>query len=111
MDFTRITPDFAIGGQITVADVAQVYSLGFKSIICNRPDGEDISQPLFEDIEAAAATTGLAVSYVPVPPNGPDDTHVANFVQAYDALPKPILAYCRTGGRSKTIYEQALANR
>ena len=107
----RISDDFAIGGQISVADVAQVHSLGFESIMCNRPDGEDISQPLFEDIEAAAATTGLAVAYVPVPRTGPGERHVQSFHEAYENLPKPIFAYCKTGGRSKAVYEQALANR
>ena len=47
-------------GQITAADVPALADRGFRSIICNRPDGEGPDQPTFEEIEAAAQDAGLA---------------------------------------------------
>ncbi len=109
MEITRITDAYAVTGQLNAAKVTQAHSLGFKSIICNRPDGEDISQPLFEAIAAAADATGLSARYVPIAPVGPSKDDVLAFMKAYDELPKPVLAYCHKGGRSKAVFEQAFA--
>jgi sulfide:quinone oxidoreductase len=39
---------------------------GFRAIICNRPDGEGMDQPTFEEIEAAARPSGLEARYLPI---------------------------------------------
>ncbi len=44
-DFRRVTEDFSTAPQISVADVAEAARLGFRTIINNRPDGEDPSAP------------------------------------------------------------------
>jgi sulfide:quinone oxidoreductase len=41
---------------------------GFRSIICNRPDGEGNDQPTFSEIEEAARAAGLEAYYMPVVP-------------------------------------------
>ena len=45
--------------QIAPADIAALAAAGFRSIICNRPDGEGADQPVFAEIEAAARAAGL----------------------------------------------------
>lgn len=45
--------------------------MGFKSIVCNRPDGEGEDQPLFETIETVAARAGLRSAYLPIDAAGP----------------------------------------
>ena len=109
MEITRFTDDFSVSGQLTAADVTQAHNLGFRTIICNRPDGEDISQPLFEAIAAAADATGLSAKYVPIAPAGPSPDDVQAFIAAYNGALKPVLAYCRSGGRSKAVFEKAFA--
>ena len=44
-DFRRVTDDFSTAPQISVADVAKAAALGYSTIVCNRPDGEDPGQP------------------------------------------------------------------
>ena len=39
-----ITDDFIVAPQITLQDVAEIASSGFRSVICNRPDGESADQ-------------------------------------------------------------------
>ena len=47
MHITQISQDFSVSPQITAADVAEIANAGFKSIICNRPDFEEPTQPVF----------------------------------------------------------------
>ena len=49
-----ITPTLSVSEQVLSQDVAALATAGFKSIICNRPDGEGADQPSFAEIEAAA---------------------------------------------------------
>jgi sulfide:quinone oxidoreductase len=90
-------------GQIGVADVAAVAAAGFRSIICNRPDDED-GAVACQAIAAAAHALGLAFAYQPVLFSRLSGADGAAFVQALDALPKPVLAYCRTGRRSAALW-------
>ncbi|MEH6666416.1 MAG: sulfur transferase domain-containing protein, partial [Psychrobacter sp.] len=47
-------------GQITPDQVPMIAENGFKTIINNRPDGEEPNQPTSAEIEAAAKEAGLA---------------------------------------------------
>lgn len=99
--------DFSAAGQIGPEDVAEIAEAGFKSIICNRPDGEGHGQPAFAEIEAAAKTLGLETRYIPVTPGQAGPPEVEAFAAALREMPKPILAYCRSGARSNMMFELA----
>ena len=102
-DFRRVTDDFTTAPQITVADVAAAAGLGFATIICNRPDGEDPGQPSAAEIAAAAAAAGIA--YVHIPFSGPPGpAQVEAMRAAVDTSDGPVLAYCRSGTRSITCW-------
>ncbi|CUH60050.1 bifunctional protein tyrosine phosphatase family protein/NAD(P)/FAD-dependent oxidoreductase [Thalassobacter stenotrophicus] len=104
MDIKTLSPQVSVSPQITVADVAKVAEAGFRAIICNRPDGEGADQPNFDEIEAAANVAGLQIAYVPVTAGMVTDDDVAAFASALAELPRPVLAYCRTGTRSATLW-------
>jgi sulfide:quinone oxidoreductase len=107
MDIQRITKDFAVCDQLTKKDVAQAHTLGYATILCMRPDAEEPAHPLYESIARAAETTRIAAKYLPVPASGPTDDNVAAFASIYADLPKPVLAYCRSGGRALATYQRA----
>lgn len=107
MDIRQINDEYAVTGQITVEDLEQVKAMGFKSIVCNRPDEEDPGQPSFADIATKAQELGLEVKHVPVGRMGVDAEAVNGMVDALDELPRPMLAYCRSGARSTAIYEKS----
>ncbi|PKP63862.1 MAG: TIGR01244 family phosphatase, partial [Alphaproteobacteria bacterium HGW-Alphaproteobacteria-8] len=109
MENRTISADFAVSPQITPEDVAKARELGFRAIICNRPDGEGADQPSFGEIEAAAQAAGMQARHVPVTGGMVSDTDVTAFAEALQALPGPVLAYCRTGTRSATLWSLAKA--
>lgn len=103
MQFRRLTDDIAVAGQVTPRDLPEIHAAGFRSLVCNRPDGEAADQPEFASIEAAARENGLAVRYLPIG-HGPMGMREADsFAEAIADLPRPILAYCRSGARSAKL--------
>ena len=95
-----LTEDVAVAGQIRASDVTHVAAMGFKSIMCNRPDGEAPGQPVFSEIDKAAETIGMDTRFVPVISGQATRTDVEKFAAALSELPKPVLVYCRSGTRS-----------
>jgi sulfide:quinone oxidoreductase len=104
MDAKRITETISVSPQITASDLADIEKAGFRSVICNRPDGEGADQPTFEEIEAAAKVLGLETRYLPIVSGKVKDEDASNFGKLIESLPKPVLAYCRTGTRSATLW-------
>ena len=112
MPVQSITPDFAVAGQISAGDLSAIAQAGFKSIICNRPDGEGgAGQPAFADIEQAAKAQGLAVRYLPVVSGQITAEQVIAMARLLAELPAPVLAYCRSGARSTSLWQLAQAQR
>lgn len=98
-DFRRVTDELSVAPQISVADVAEAARLGFRTIINNRPDGEDPAQPLGLEIEAAAQAAGLAYVAIPIR-GGPTPEQVQATLAVLEDADRPILAFCRSGTRS-----------
>jgi len=108
MDIRQINDEYSVTGQIDIEDLDEIKAMGFKSIVCHRPDFESPDQPLFADIAKRAGELGLSISHVPVGPTGVDATAVAGMVDALDEFERPMLGYCRSGARSTAIYQQTL---
>lgn len=104
MDLKPINKGLSVSPQISAEDMADIKARGFRSIICNRPDGEGADQPTFTEIEAAAQAHGLATRYLPVQSGRVSAEDADGFGKALDELPRPVLAYCRTGTRSATLW-------
>lgn len=111
MQIRQVTDEVAVAGQIRPEDVAQIAAAGFRAIICNRPDGEEQGQPDFASIAAAAAAAGLAVRDIPVRNGAMTMAHVEAVGSAIAELPKPVLAYCRSGTRSITLWSLSEAGK
>jgi sulfide:quinone oxidoreductase len=109
MDVKAITTGLSVSPQIAPTDIPALAAQGFRAIICNRPDGEGADQPTFEEIEIAARAAGIEARYIPIVAGKVGDDDAAAFGQALDTLPKPVLAYCRTGTRSATLWSLSQA--
>ena len=107
MQAKAIDADFKAAAQIAPEDVPAIAAQGFRTIMCNRPDGEAPDQPPFAAIEAAARAEGLAVAHLPVVPGQITEEDVAAFRDAVASLPAPIFAYCRSGTRSQNLWQLA----
>ncbi|MBD3678322.1 MAG: TIGR01244 family phosphatase [Rhodobacteraceae bacterium] len=104
MDIRPINDTVGVTGQIQPEDLAALAARGFKSVVCNRPDGEDAAQPAFAEIETAAKAAGLEIRYIPVTHAGITEEQVSAFRAALDDMPKPLLAFCRSGARSASLH-------
>ena len=104
MDIQLLTTHLSVSPQILVSEMQALSEAGFKSIICNRPDGEGLDQPRFAEIAAAASQYGLQAQYLPVESGNARNEDGQAFGQLLSTLPGPVLAYCRTGMRSSTLW-------
>ncbi len=107
----KLDGEITVAPQILAADVAAIAEAGFKTIVCNRPDGEGNDQPLFHEIEEAAKKVGLDAHYLPVESGKVTDDDAAGFGTLIDGAPKPVFAYCRTGTRSVTLWSLSRAHK
>jgi uncharacterized protein (TIGR01244 family) len=109
-DFRALTPAFSVAPQLTEADIARAGELGFKTLINNRPDGEAPGQLSSAEARAAAEKAGMA--YFEAPFAGPPPpAAVEATIEWLGAAKTPILAYCRSGTRSTTVWALAQAKR
>lgn len=103
MEIRQITEDYSVAPQIGAEQVAEIRAAGFRSIIGNRPDSEDGAVP-HDAIEAAARAAGLEFRYIPVVSGQVTQQNVDDQAAALAALPKPVLAYCRSGARCTNLF-------
>jgi uncharacterized protein (TIGR01244 family) len=105
-----ITPDFATAPQLGPGDIAEAAQSGFRSVINNRPDFEGGPvQPTSEAIAEAANDAGLAYAFLPVAPNAHSPDEIGKMRELIDRLPKPVLAFCRSGTRAGNLFRAAAA--
>jgi sulfide:quinone oxidoreductase len=102
MDIRKITEELSVSTQIRVSDVAAIAAAGFRAVICNRPDGESADQPLSDDVAAAVKASGMEWRMQPVSQVTRADASA--FASLLAELPKPVLAFCRSGTRCATLW-------
>lgn len=100
----KLTDALSVSPQIAAADLPALHAVGIRAIICNRPDGEGADQPTVTEIRAAAAPLGIDVHYLPVDTGKVTDDQAAQFGALVASLDGPVLAYCRSGTRSATLW-------
>lgn len=100
MDIRKINDDISVAPQIALAQLPAIKAAGFAAIVCNRPDGEEPGQPSFDQTQAAAEAAGLEARFLPIISGMFTPEDFTAFRQVLADLPKPVLAYCRSGTRS-----------
>ncbi len=109
MDIRTLTENISVAPQIGLEEVADAAQRGFKTLICNRPDGEDSMQPVAEDMADASGDVGITFVHQPVISGSVTFDDVEQFRTLVEESPKPILAYCRSGTRCSTLWALAEA--
>ncbi|MFD0950985.1 TIGR01244 family sulfur transferase [Paraperlucidibaca wandonensis] len=106
--WTQLNAEMAVSEQLAAHELSEIYAAGFRSVICNRPDAEGgDAQPSQHDIAQAAQAVGLQFAYLPLVPGQIGLDEARAFAQLISTMPGPVLAYCRTGNRSQTVYQLA----
>jgi sulfide:quinone oxidoreductase len=104
MQLKQVNTEFWVADQITTQDIELIAARGIKTIFCNRPDGEGPDQPNVAEIEQALQPYGIQIQYLPVVSGKVTDEQAEEFKQLYLQAQKPLLAYCRSGTRSITLW-------
>ena len=103
-----VAPDVCVAPQLTPEAMAEAARQGFKSVVNNRPDYEEgPEQPTNASIEAAARAAGLQYAFLPVQGGYQSPEEIEAFAKLLTELPRPILAFCRSGARSTRLFVAA----
>ena len=108
MSIRTLDSNFHVAGQINPGQVSDLAQLGYRTVICMRPDHEGgADQPVFADMAKAAGQAGLEAFYLPVVPGQMTSEQVAELKTILSKTAGPILAYCASGNRCAAAYEMA----
>jgi sulfide:quinone oxidoreductase len=109
LDIRSLDDRIAVAPQINEADFAEIARKGYRTIINNRPDGEQPGQLTAARAAELAAGQGLAYVYVPVNAQTMGPAVWEAFDTAMAGNPGPVLAHCRSGTRSTHLWAYAEA--
>lgn len=111
MELKRINDDVSVAPQISPDDMPAIRAAGFTTIINNRPDGEAPDQPTSETMRAAAEAAGLTYHFIPLGREGVSSQMVEEERDVLEGSDGPVLAFCRSGTRSTTLWALAQAGK
>ncbi len=111
MELKRINDDVSVAPQISPEDLPVIKAAGFTTIINNRPDGESPDQPTSATMQAAAEAAGLSYHFIPLGRDGVSPQMVEATEAAIEGSAGPVLAFCRSGARSTTLWALSQAGK
>lgn len=100
----QVSDKLFVAPQLTVGDIRAAKASGIAAIVNNRPDGEEAGQPTALDNRRVAQEARLGYTHIPVVPGQITKGQVADFQAALAQADGPVLAHCKTGTRSATLY-------
>jgi uncharacterized protein (TIGR01244 family) len=104
MKTVRISDSLSVSGQPALGDFPALAAQGFKTVINDRPDGEEPGQPGAAAETAAARDAGMAYRFIPVTGQTITEADIVAFQAAVAAATGPVLAHCKSGTRSLTLH-------
>lgn len=110
MDLQALDESLTVSAQISPADIPRLAEQGYRTLISNRPDGEEDGQPTAADLATAAEASGMEFVHIPVVAGAITDSDIEVFADAIKAAPGRAHAFCRTGTRSTTLWALAQAS-
>ncbi len=105
LEIVSVTPEFAIGHQLSTDDFASLRAAGYASVLNARPDDEIGTYLVSQDAMRAAHANGLAYAFCPTEGHEIFEPEIVDrFERALVELPKPIFAHCKTGTRAVILW-------
>lgn len=109
MDIRQLTPAFSVSPQIDPQDIAQIAQLGYKTVICNRPDAENPASHHVAQMQSEADKHGLTLLLNQFATPMLSMEHVEAQKALLQDAQTPVLAYCASGTRSTMVWSLAMA--
>lgn len=107
MQAVRFTDRLLIAPQIAPEDITALAAQGVRAIINNRPDNEEPGQLSAAEAARLAAAAGIAYHHLPTTGPGMDLATAERFAALVDGADGAVLAHCRSGTRSATLWAVA----
>jgi uncharacterized protein (TIGR01244 family) len=111
LELKRINDDISVAPQISPDDMPAIKAAGFKTVINNRPDDEAPDQPTSATMQAAAEAAGLTYHFIPLGREGVSPEMIEAERAVLEGSDGPVLAFCRSGTRSTTLWALAQAGK
>jgi uncharacterized protein (TIGR01244 family) len=99
-----LAPGISAAGGLDQPDIEALADAGVKTIVNNRPDGEDPGQLDAAEARRLAEARGIAYHHIPVTAATLSRADVDAFAAVLAAAPKPLVAHCRSGTRSTLLW-------
>jgi len=99
-----LRPGLSITGGLHRPDIEALARLGVRTIVNNRPDGEDQGQLSAAEARRLAEAHGLVYHHIPITAATLSRADVDAFAAALRDAPTPVVAHCRTGTRSTLLW-------
>jgi len=109
MDLRPITDSYTVAPQLQPGDMQALADQGVKTVICNRPDGENPPALQAAAMQQAAEAAGLSFVFNPVVGGALTEANVEEQADAIAAAEGPVVAYCASGNRSTVVWAFGVA--
>jgi sulfide:quinone oxidoreductase len=103
-DLIPLAPGISAAGALGRADIEALAKAGVRTIVNNRPDGEDPGQLPAADARRLAEASGIAYHHIPITAASLSKADVDAFAAALRDSPQPLVAHCRSGTRSTLLW-------
>jgi uncharacterized protein (TIGR01244 family) len=107
--YRRLDDTMGVAGQLLPAEVQAIADAGYRTLVNNRPDGEEYGQPTTEEMAEAAKAAGLDYHAIPMGQAGMTDAMIDATAKVLRKADGPVLAFCRSGTRSTLLWAVARA--
>jgi uncharacterized protein (TIGR01244 family) len=104
VELSPLAPGLSAAGSLDRADIDALALAGVRTIINNRPDGEDPGQLSAAAARQAAEAHGIAYHHIPVTAASLTRADVDAFAGILRKATPPVVAHCRSGTRSTLLW-------
>jgi len=99
-----LAPGLSVTGRLDRPDIEALARAGVRTIINNRPDGEDPGQLPAAEARHLAEALGIAYHHIPITAATLSRADVDTFAATLRDGPTPVVAHCRSGTRSTLLW-------
>jgi uncharacterized protein (TIGR01244 family) len=99
-----LAPGLSAAGRLDRADIDALAQAGVRTIINNRPDGEDPGQLSAAEAKRLAEAHGIAYHHIPITAATLTRADVDAFAVTLRDAAAPVVAHCRSGTRSTLLW-------
>ena len=99
-----LTSGLSVAGRLDRAEIDALAGAGVRTIVNNRPDGEDPGQLPAAEARRIAEAHGIAYHHIPITAATLSRADVDAFAAVLRGAPAPVVAHCRSGTRSALLW-------